>query len=250
MTEREFSNYFESNIINSISELENTRKSIIFKNYILVYLIYFPILLLALFVSWLEPAKYYIMFIGILICLAINWIISNLETKTEKYQHDLKKVVIPKILNLYSDNYEYSQEKFLPVKEFVKCGLSKNKFNRSSGKDFIKILISHYSIYFSSILTSEISYNNHRGGTSQTTTDVFRGHFIIVKIQKFDNIRVKLKEKFNSWEIAEDEEFMYFAKENYKELCQPSIFKGLKKSSTFVETYKIINEVLDHQNWK
>ena len=250
MTEIEFIKYFDKHIKDKLTKLDKTRKNILIKNYLLIYAIYLSIFLASIYIPILNPVKYQILFIGLFLSFLIIWTISIFNKNEETYYTDLKSIVIPQILEIYSENFEYHINKHISLKKYVNSGLCKKKFRQSSGQDLIKLQEKKYSIIFSFIKTSEVRYRNHRGGTKKHTTTIFNGVFFIVNLTKPLVFKKEARENLKEWNTSKDADSLYFSRNLNTRLCNPSLLKRLTKASTFIYDFRIINEVFNKENWE
>lgn len=240
----EFKTYFVKNIKPELLLLEKERISIMFKNYLMTYIILSVVIILAFAIPLFDSIKYYVLIFGTMFSLVINWAISNFDKREERYFLELKQKVIPKIIEQYSSDVYYKHYKHMPLKTFMDSGLCEKKFNKSSGSDFVKVALQNYSLTFSFIHTYEVVSRNYRGGTRQHIFTVFKGLFLILNMPDSLENRANLKFKYKNWKMREDEQYLYFAKELKHNLCTPNIFKSLMKADTFALTNMIFDEIL------
>jgi len=246
MTQQEFQTYYIKEIYPLLKDIEKRRLGVLFRNYLWIYLISFIVVLSAFLIPELAEYRTTIIVFGLVFSFALNWILQSFDKSEIEYYRALKNVVIPKIISLYSDDFEYNIDKYVNPKNFVKSGLVPPQFHRSSGNDLIVLKINNKTIHFSFIKTSEVKFRNHRGGTKQHTTTLFAGVFIMISSN--DDFGTVSKTKMHEWTVASKENHFYLCKEQSILFCEPSLMKSLKNPSTFESVFNLLNEVFDQEN--
>lgn len=239
-----FDKYFNNKIRDNLEGLEKERKNILFKNYILIFLIILPLIIISFFIPGLESERYYIVIFGVLLAFLINFIIFNFNSKEENYYKKLKEIFIPLLLSKYGKDFIYKPAKSLPVKLFFESGLFGDSFQKSKGRDYIRMQHPEHNCFINFSLIHTLIFHRKNCRTSRLHVFTgFRGFFFVIKRpDNFENIQI-LKKQFSNWNFNEDKRFLFFARQTNLELCKPPIFKSLLKADTFIKEFKLLDEV-------
>ncbi|MCF7907700.1 MAG: DUF3137 domain-containing protein [Candidatus Omnitrophica bacterium] len=177
-TIRELEDYYSTVLWSELKILEQQRKQVLKKIYIVVAIIT-P---LAIILALLAHVVHFIFF-GIVGCIVATQIISS------AYRKNFKSSIIEKIIKAVDGNLQYSPTKYISLDDFTESKIFNLRPNRYKGDDYIQGTIDKTQVRFSELHAAHESGS----GKNRNRTPIFNGLFFIADFNKsFKGITVVL----------------------------------------------------------
>ena len=177
-TLEELENFYKTNLLPELFELEQRRKKLLKKYFTIVFAVLSIAAALVLVLITSFNLSIDIIFVFIILCAVILTVICVYIMKG--YVKDFKILVIDQIVRFIDENLIYYQSRFIPKSVFVASQIFKTKPNRYKGDDYVTGKIGDTKIDFSEI---DAKYESGSGKNRNVKT-VFKGLFFIADFNK------------------------------------------------------------------
>ncbi len=177
-TESELYQYFKTELITYLRDLEKERQNIVKKIFIwcgIIFVLFFAIIFI-LFASF--PNIQIIFFIVVLCFIIIGFLVRMF---TSNFRESFKLSIIRRIIKFIDNNLEYNPKSYIARNFFESSGIFKSSIDKYSGEDYIYGKLGKTQIDFSEILAQHESRDSK--GRKHTTT-IFKGIFFIADFNK------------------------------------------------------------------
>lgn len=174
----ELKNFFDTELTNDLTPLEEERKRIAKKairiNILFGILLIIPIVLFFLIYQF----SFFILFIIIFIwAFVFNKI-------TKNYKSDFKKEVIARVIKFIDNNLIYNPDQCISYDNYMKSKLFLRSTDRYRGDDYVSGKIDKTNIEFSELHTEYKTVTRTKSGTQTHWHTIFKGIFFIADFNK------------------------------------------------------------------
>lgn len=238
----EFKNYYKTDILPDVQELELIRLKIFddIKNFKIKLLLtgagILPVMLLIkayIYPSLLITTLLAFYFFIIICMCGIPYIYKEMRMHESGFLDGFKQKVIKKMLTFYNESFSYSPGEHISLEDFKKASLFPDiwQANRIYGDDMVRGKIGDVNITF-----SEIHVSHHSSGKNSHTREIFNGLFFKGEFKKsFRPTESGIVSRRNvTCKIESDEGFTFnIEKEIYQVCCGSTMYIAIPAGQLF-----------------
>ncbi|MHC4069476.1 MAG: DUF3137 domain-containing protein [Planctomycetota bacterium] len=177
-TLEELENFYKTNLLPELLELEERRKKLLKKYFTIVFVVLSIAAALVLVLITSFNLSIDIIFVFIILCAGILTFICVYIMKG--YVRNFKILIIDQIVHFIGENLTYYQSRYIPKSVFIDSQIFRTKPNRYKGDDYVTGRIGETKIDFSEI---DAKYESGSGKNRRVKT-VFKGLFFIADFNK------------------------------------------------------------------
>jgi len=176
--EADFQNFYESKLVQKLSELEKDRKKII-KCFYIVGLVTVAVAALALLIIQHVVAAIAALILGLLVVYFLT------NQPYREFKHKFKSNVIADIVSFVDPNLHYQPYQSISEKRYMESQLFRQRVDRYKGDDYINGSVGKTSLEFSELHTQYKTITTDSKGRTQTHWHtIFKGLFFSADFNK------------------------------------------------------------------
>lgn len=181
---KSFTKIYEEVLVNSKQELENLRKKLLFRLFILISITICLVVVCFMYTSVVKTAL--IGYLAIVVCIFI------IRGPQNEYKSKYKEKVVKTFIKSYDDNLSYTPEGKIPSQIYRSAGFETN-YDRYHSDDLIIGNIDGHKIMMGEVHTEiESEHTDSDGNTTTTYVTIFHGMFGNVHINNKYNGEIKV----------------------------------------------------------
>ncbi|MBS4012168.1 MAG: DUF3137 domain-containing protein [Bacteroidetes bacterium] len=187
-TIHEFENFFNNNMFDDLSALEERRKRIL-KFAILAYLVVFVGVALSFFLAFLFCFEgnciLFAIIGGIAASIIIGVVIFYVNGRDKEFYLDFKEKVIHAVIKFISPDLEYNAKNYIGLDTFQRSRIFTKRVDRYRGDDMVEGKIDKTHIWFSEVHAEyKQTTTDSKGRTKTSYHKIFKGLFFIADFNK------------------------------------------------------------------